>query len=152
MIRHRDHGGVLVLTLVLTVVLAVVVIALAGFVTVGLRTSDVTDRRTETNADGAAVVTWAMDAFRTGALDLSSCGAGTESPIVVPAALNVNGSATSLSCEVTAPDGLFPVVHLRATATDGTVQRQVESIAQFSPGVAVRALDWKVDDSELIIP
>jgi hypothetical protein len=150
--NRRDTGAVLVLTLILTVVLGAVVIALAGFATVGLRTSHITDSRSETNADGAAAITWAMEAFRDTSLSLTDCGQGSASALIVPSAIAVNGSTITLTCEVTAPDGAFPVVHLRATAQNDGSQRNVEAVAQFAPGVAVRALDWKIDDSDLIIP
>lgn len=148
--RH-DRGAVLVLTLILTVVLAAVVIALAGFVTVGLRTSKVTDARSQTNADAAAAVTWAMEGFRTSSRTMSSC-TGLSNVETVPNAVAVNGSAVTLQCEVTAPSGAFPVVHLVAIATRNNVRRNVEAVAQVAPGVAVRALDWKIDDSQLVNP
>lgn len=147
-----DRGTVLILTLVLTVILSVVVIAIANFVTVGLRTSEITDARNETNADGAAAITWAMEAFRDTTLGLADCGPSPGLDIVVPAAVNVNGSTTSLKCEATTVGGQFPIVYLRATADNGTMTRTVEAVAQFAPTVAVRALDWRIDDSDLVGP
>ncbi len=147
--QRGDHGAVLILTLVLVVILGVVVVALANFVTVGLRTSEVTDARTETNADGAAAVTWAMEGFRDASRSVASCDGSVES---VPPAIAVNGSAVTLTCNITAPDGSFPVVHLTAVAQLDGVRRNVEAAAQLAPGVAVRALDWKIDDAQLISP
>ncbi len=150
MAKHRcDDGAVLVLTLVLVLVLGVVVVALASFVTVGLHTSKVTDARSETNADGAAAVTWAMEGFRDTSRTVASCDGSLE---VVPPAIAVNGSAVTLTCNITAPDGAFPVVHLKALAQLDGVRRNVEAAAQLAPGVAVRALDWKIDDAQLISP
>lgn len=149
--RH-DRGVVLVLTLILTVVMAVVVIAIASFVVVGLRTSQSTDHRNETNADGAAAITWAMEAFRDTTLDLGDCGVAPGAPIVVPPAVVNNGSAVTLRCESTGAGGTFPIVFLRATAGNGATTRVVEAVAQFSPNEAVRALDWRVDDSDLLGP
>lgn len=151
--EHRDSGSVLILTLVLTVILSVVVIAIAGFVTVGLRTSETTDHRNETNADGAAAITWAMEAFRDGStLTLANCGAAPGVVIGVPGSVNVNGSSTTLRCETTTAAGQFPIVYLRATASNGSTNRTVQAVAQFAPGVAVRALDWRIDDSGLVGP
>jgi Tfp pilus assembly protein PilX len=44
---ERDAGAILVMTLVLTVILGVVACALAAYAATGLRTSHVTDARTE---------------------------------------------------------------------------------------------------------
>lgn len=149
---RRDDGTILILSLILTVVLAVIVIAIAGFVTVGLKTSRVTDHRNETNADGAAVITWAMEEFRAGTFDLTSCGPNPGLDIPVPGVIAVNGATTTLRCETTTAAGSFPIVYLRATASDGGTTRSVEAVAQFAPGVAVRTLDWRVDDSDLVGP
>lgn len=146
-----DRGAVLILTLVLTIVLAAVVVAIASFVAVGLRTSKVTDNRNETNADGAAAITWAMESFRTGTLGLGDCSP-TGAPVLVPAEIAVNGSSILLECQTTTEVGTFPVVYLRATADNGSTSRIVQAVAQFSPGEAVRALDWKVDDADLVGP
>jgi len=150
----RDQGTVLILTLILTVVLAVVVIALASYVAVGLRTSDTTDLRSETNADGAAAVTWAMEEFRLGNLDVSldcpSAGASIDIS-AVDSTINVNGSVLTLDCSSGAPAGSFPVITLSATATKDGVRREVLAVAQIAPppDSAVRALDWSVDDVPL---
>lgn len=149
--RHpeRDRGTVLILTLLLTVVLAVVVIALATYVSVGLRTSDTTDLRSETNADGAAAITWAMEEFRTAGLQATDCdSAGTT--LTVPGVVAANGSTVAVICTSDAPIGSFPVVTLEATATKDGVSRQVKAVAQFSAAqAAVRTLDWSVDDVPL---
>ena len=143
----RDRGTVLVITLILVVVLAVVVVAMARFSAVGLRASETTDDRSETNADGAAVVTWAMEQLRTGALTAASCDGVTD---LAPAApINVNGSTVTLICSTSASSGSFPVVTLEATASKGTAARRVQAVAQYASGVAVRALDWSVDDVPL---
>lgn len=149
--RTRDEGAILVLTLILSVVLAVVVVAIASFVTVGLRASEATDHRNETNADGAAAVTWAMESFRDTSLDLSDCG-NPAVDIIVPAEIRINGSAVTLKCETSIAGGTFPVVYLRARADNGSTVRIVEAVAQYSANEAVRALDWRVDNSDLIGP
>lgn len=158
MSSRRDPGTILILTLVFTVVLAVIVLALANYVAVGLRTSDTTDLRSETNADGAAVVTWAMEEFRLGNLDVSAdCPsndpmAGTPIPLsAVDSSINVNGSELELFCSTRVATGSFPVITLAATATKDGVRREVLAVAQIAPPPqsAVRALDWSVDDVPL---
>lgn len=146
-----DRGAVLVLTLILTVVLSVVVVALAAYVTVGIGTSDITDLRSETNADGAAVVTWAMEEFRIGSLDVSTSCPPTGLPIPLGSAdgeVNINGSLVTLECQSDSSTGAFPVVRLYAEATKDGVTRSVDAVAQIAPppDSAVRALDWGVDD------
>ena len=43
--------------------MAVIVLALAEYVTVGLKTSDVTNERSETNADASSAMSWAIEQF-----------------------------------------------------------------------------------------
>lgn len=145
---ERDRGTVLILTLVLTVILAVVVVALATYVATGLRTSDTTDLRSETNADGGAALTWAMEEFRTGGLVLAACDGVTD--LAPPSVVLVNGSSVEIFCTSDAPLGSFPVVNITATATKDGVAREVKAVAQYSSDqLAVRALDWSVDDVPL---
>ena len=148
--RQRDRGAILVLTLIFMVVLAVIGIALARYAGVGLRTSDTTDLRSETNADGAAVVTWAMEELRFGSLDVAAdCPSGGGTIDLTSAGpINVNGSVVQLICSSDSPTGAFPVVTLSATATKNGVAREVLAVAQVAPppDTAVRTLDWSVDD------
>lgn len=151
----EDRGAVLILTLILTVVLAVVVIALATYVGTGLRTSDVTHLRSETNADGAAAITWAMEEFRLGNMLVGvgeDCDPTEPNPDgrllpTLPAAIAVNGSAVELRCTTSSDGSGFPVIILSADATKDGVRREVEAVVQFSlVDNAVRAVDWGVDD------
>ena len=150
---NRDRGTVLVLTLILTVVLAVVVVAIASFVSVGLRTSDTTDLRSETNADGAAIVTWAMEQLRLGNLDVGvNCPSGGAAvDLSAAGSIAANGSSVTLECSSGTQIGTFPVVTLSAVATKDSVRREVLAVAQVAPppDAAVRALDWSVDDVPL---
>ena len=57
----RDEGAILVLTLLLTVVLAVIVLALATYAATTLRSSDVTNGRTESNAAASAGLDWTIE-------------------------------------------------------------------------------------------
>jgi hypothetical protein len=148
--REQDRGAILILTLILTVVMAVIGIALARYASVGLRTSGITDLRSETNADGAAVVTWAMEELRFGNLDVAvDCPSGGKTiDLTSEGPINVNGSVVQLTCSSDAATGAFPVVTLSATATKNGVTREVLAVAQVAPppDMAVRALDWSVDD------
>lgn len=147
----RDRGAVLVLVLLLTVILAVVILALVTFVETGLRTSDTTDLRSETNADGGAAISWAMEEFRLGGLTDSDCPS-TGAPIAVPPNVAANGSVVTLSCTSDLAVGSFPVVTLEATATKDSVTRLVKAVAQYAPppDSAARTLDWSVDDVPLV--
>lgn len=153
--KGRDRGTVLVLTLILTVVLAVVVLALATYVTAGLRTSETTNLRSETNADGAAAITWAMEEFRVGNRTVpADCSDTAPTPTIpVPAEVSVNGSAIVLECSTDSSGSGFPVIKLSAEATKDDVRREVEAVAQFSlADGAIRALDWGVDDVPVATP
>lgn len=143
-----DRGSVLVITLVLSVILAVLVLALANFVTVGLRTSDVASERTESNADASAVMSWAVEQFAKKQLTPGGdCG---EAPTyvtipTVPASLSVNGSTTTLECAQTNPITGESAVHLIARST-GVQARVVEAtvlVPLYSHGA--RVADWRVD-------
>ena len=145
--RTQDHGSVLVLTLLLVTVMAVVVIALAQYVTVGLKTSDVASERTETNADAASAMNWAIEQFAKKQLRPDdSCGeAPAYAGITVPAGLASNGTALSLECAQTNPITGEPVVHLVAMSTgvqDRMIQATVE-VPRYSHGA--RVSDWRVD-------
>lgn len=148
--RHDgDRGTVLVLTLIFTVVLAVIALALAQYAAVGTGTSSTTDLRSETNADAAATVTWAMEAFRVGDLTTDNCLVATDITPTTPT--NVNGSSVTLTCFSTAPTGYYPIVQLEAVAVKEGVTRRVQAVVQFAAfgGDAVRAIDWSVDDVPL---
>lgn len=145
--RTRDDGGVLVLTLILVTVMAVIVIALAQYVTVGLKTSGVASERTETNADAANAMNWAIEQFAKKQLRPDdSCGAAPSYvAISVPAGLASNGSALSLECAQTNPITGEPVVHLIARST-GTQERMIQAtveVPRYSHGA--RVSDWRVD-------
>lgn len=145
--RRRDDGSVLVLTLVLVMVMAVIVMALARYVTVGLKTSDVASERTETNADASNVMNWAIEEFAKKQLQPDDdCGAAPDYlPITVPGGLASNGSTTTLECAQTNPITGEPVVHLVA-ASNGMQTRVVEAtieVPRYSHGA--RVSDWRVD-------
>lgn len=145
--RTRDDGSVLVLTLILITVMAVVVIALAQYVTVGLKTSDVASERTETNADAANAMNWAIEQFAKKQLRPDdSCGeAPTYAGISVPAGLASNGTALSLECAQTNPITGEPVVHLIVMST-GVQERMIQAtveVPRYSHGA--RISDWRVD-------
>ena len=145
--RTRDAGSVLVLTLILVTVMAVVVVALASYVTVGLKTSDVASERTETNADAANVMNWAIEQFAKKQLRPDDdCGeAPGYLPIVSPGGLASNGSSTTLQCAQTTPITGEPVVHLVARSI-GDQTRVIETtveVPRYSHGA--RVSDWRVD-------
>lgn len=145
--RTHDDGSVLVLTLILVTVMAVVVIALAQYVTVGLRTSNVASERTETNADAANAVNWAIEEFAKKQLRPDdSCGAAPAYlAISVPSGLASNGTTLSLECAQTNPITGEPVVHLIATST-GDQERMIQAtveVPRYSHGA--RISDWRVD-------
>lgn len=145
--RTRDDGGVLVLTLILVTVMAVIVIALAQYVTVALATSDVASERTETNADAASAMNWAIEEFAKKQLRPDdSCGAAPAyAEISVPSGLATNGTALTLECAQTTPITGEPVVHLVATSA-GAQERVIEAtveVPRYSHGA--RVSDWRVD-------
>ena len=145
--RHDDRGAVLVLTLILTVVLAVIVVALAEYVTVGLKTSDTATERTETHTDSSNVMSWAIEQFAKKRLtpDADCDDAPDYATIAVPAALVSNGSTTTLECAQTEPISGEPVVHLVATSVDDQT-RVVESTVEVPAYVhGARVSDWRVD-------
>jgi hypothetical protein len=138
---------VLVLTLILVTVMAVVVIALAQYVTVALTTSDVASERTETNADAASAMNWAIEQFAKKQLRPDdSCGAAPSYlSIAVPSGLASNGTAVTLECRQTNPITGEPVVHLVAMST-GVQERMIQAtieVPRYSHGA--RISDWRVD-------
>ncbi len=145
--RRCDQGSILVLTLVLVVVMSVIVIAMSQYVTVGNRTSGVASERTNTNADSANVMQWAIEQFAKKQLapDVDCGAAPVHVPIDVSSNLQLNGSTTTLTCAQTNPINGEPVVHLIARST-GDQTRVVEAtveIPQYSHGA--RVADWRVD-------
>jgi hypothetical protein len=133
--------------LILVVVMSAIVVALASYVTVGLRTSDVASGRTESNADSANVMNWAIEQFAKKQLRPDdSCGdAPTYLTIPVPIGLLLNGSTTTLVCAQTNPIAGEPIVHLVATST-GVQTRVVEAtieVPRYTHGA--RVADWRVD-------
>ncbi|MDW3215415.1 MAG: hypothetical protein R8G01_15545 [Ilumatobacteraceae bacterium] len=149
MVKHRDGGTILVLTLVFTVILAVVVIAIANFATTGLKTSSVATQRTDTNADASATMSWAIEQFsKKQLLPDADCGdAPASQPIVVPTALLPNGYTATLTCSQTTPIATEPMVHLVARVTpSGGAPRTVEAtveVPKYTHGA--RIADWRVD-------
>ncbi len=141
----QDRGGVLILTMVLVITMAVVVIALAQYVSVGLRTSGVASERTDTNADSSNVMHWAIEQFARRSSSAPTTTAvtwPTYLPITVPVGLVGNGSMTTLTCAQTNPINGEPVVHLIARST-GDQTRVVEAtveIPQYSHGARCRRL------------
>lgn len=145
----RDHGAVLVLTLILTVVMSMIVLGVSSYATVGLRTSEVASERTETNADSSNVMSWAIEQFAKKQFrpeDPADCAdAPAYASIVPPPGLATNGSTTTLECARTNPINGEPVVHLIARST-GTQTRVVETtleVPQYTHGA--RISDWRVD-------
>lgn len=145
---RRDSGAVLVLTLILVVIMSVIVLALLQYVTVALRTADVATARTDSNADSANVMQWAIEEFGKKQLTPDDdCGAApTYIPVPYPTDLASNGSSTTLQCAQTNPiNGDEPVIHLIATST-GRQARVIETtleIPRYSHGA--RVADWRVD-------
>ena len=145
----RDRGAVLVLTLILTMVMSVIVLAVASYATVGLRTSAVASERTETNADSSNVMSWAIEQFAKKQFrpeDPADCDdAPAYASIVPPPELATNGSTTTLQCARTNAMNGEPVVHLIARST-GSQTRVVEAtlvVPQYTHGA--RISDWRVD-------
>lgn len=150
---RSDFGSVLVITLMLTVILAVVVLALARYVTTGLRTSDTATVRTDTNFDASNVMNWAIEEFSKKNLRPEDCG---EAPAYVElngfsSDLTTNGSTTKLECAQTLPSA-EPVVHLIATSVSDQT-RVVEAtltVPRYAPGA--RVSDWRVDIPIDVLP
>jgi hypothetical protein len=145
---RRDEGAVLVIALVLTVVMAVVVLGLAKFVTVGLRTSGVASERTETNIDASNAMNWVIEEFAKKKIrpaDCADAGSGPYTSLTPPSSLSANGSSTTLECARTRPLTAEPVVHLRATSVREQT-RFVEAVIEVPRYTAgVRVSDWRVD-------
>ncbi len=147
--RRRDDGTILVLTLILTVVLAVIVLAVADYVTVGLRTSEPATERTDSNHDAASTMNWAIEQFSKKQLTPGAdCGnAPVYMPVTVPNGLVPNGSSATLACAQTTPITGEPVIHLIATVvgpagSDRFIESTVE-VPQYLHGT--RVSDWRVD-------
>jgi Tfp pilus assembly protein PilX len=146
--RRADDGSVLVLTLVFTVVLAVVVLALAEYATVGLRTSRAATMRTETTADASSAVSWAIERFAkkelTPAVDCDKAPYYRE--ITLPAGLLSAGVTVDLTCAETTPMTGEPVIHLIAVTTSGPSTRTVEATVEVPSYLhGARVADWRVD-------
>lgn len=132
----RDAGMILASTMVLTVALAVVVVAVLGYVVVGLKTSRVTTERTEDAAAAAAAVYWVIE-------DLAS--GGTCADTDTPAAAMPHRESVTVSCLlVVSTDGLDRV-QLVAAASNSSAGR-VTALVEYRPAEtaprAIRIYDW----------
>ncbi len=106
---RRDEGTVFVFMLVLIVVTAMVVVALASYAAVGLRTSRATAERTNSTGDVQAAVAFVAEQMAQGEVP---CEAVAPPGVYVP-----NLSAVSVTCqeiETLAGEPESPVVRVRA--------------------------------------
>ncbi len=144
--RRDDAGSILILTMIFTIVLALIVIAMAAFATTGLKTSNVTTERTESNAATSSALVWVIDALAEKSvrpdLDCSELGPDIAAPVNLLAAASATVTCT------TQPDIDFhPTVLLTASGTtaDGT-QRQIEVVVQVPRAdYTVQVRSWTVD-------
>jgi Tfp pilus assembly protein PilX len=146
--RRPDDGSVLILTLIFTAVLSLVVLALAEYATVGLRTSGAATMRTETTADASSAVNWAIERFAKKELTPDAdCGeAPAYLPITVPSGLLSAGVTVELTCAETTPMTGEPVIHLIAETSSGPSTRTVEATVEVPSYLhGARVADWRVD-------
>jgi Tfp pilus assembly protein PilX len=146
--RRPDDGSVLILTLIFTAVLSLVVLALAEYATVGLRTSGAATMRTETTADASSAVHWAIERFAKKELtpDVDCDEAPAYLPITVPPGLLTAGVTVDLTCAETTPMTGEPVIHLIAVTHSGPSTRTVEATVEVPSYLhGARVADWRVD-------
>lgn len=152
----RDHGTILVLTLVLTIVLSLVVLALASYATTGLKTSEVTTKRTESNSVASAGLAWYIEELAANRInpeddaDIYCDDPPGLMTAVPPQVLPSNGLKVEITCTLL-PEIDFidnhPTVQLNAVGqtTDGT-QRTIDVIAQVARDPhTVQIYTWTAD-------
>lgn len=128
----------LVLTLVLCTVLAVVAVALAGYAAAALRSSAVTDGRTNTREAAEAGLRVGVEQLQLGSL---ACGI---EPVPLPA--SVNGAVITLGCRLvdTGPFD-YQTVELESVATAGRSRSTAVARVQHSASLGWTAVNsWEV--------
>lgn len=106
-LEHGDSGQVLPLVLVLTVILGLVASALAIYVGVGLRTSRVTDHRSERLAALDAALRVGVERLK---VDRTSCTASIE----------VNDVEVDVACSAVTNGSRIGPFEVTATTSEGT--------------------------------
>jgi hypothetical protein len=129
-----DRGTILIITLILTVVLSVVVLAIATFAATGLRTSNVTTERTESNAVTASGLTWYIEeltAKRVTPDDLAWCSSSGVSNTVPSGVLSESGAGVVVECTTQALLEGHPTVLLSASGvTAAGTTRHIDTVVQ----------------------
>jgi hypothetical protein len=121
---------VLVITMLLTLVLAAIVLALASYAMVGVKTSKVTTERTESNAVSSSAVNWVIEEFAAKRLRPDLDCAVPDSVIAVPAGVSPSGT-TSVTCTPQPEIGFHPTVLLDAVGTTATgMDRPINVLVQ----------------------
>lgn len=144
-LHRRDRGVVLTLTLILVVVLALVVVAIADFAVTGLRTSEVSTRRTESNMDASAAITWVIEEFSAKRLVPSVDCTAPDTSIAVPPGV-APGATVAVTCNPSDEADNYPAVDLVAVASSPEATRRIEVLLQVPrTDFNAQVRTWDVD-------
>ena len=117
----RDQGAILVMVLVMTVILGVVACALGTYATTGLRTSAVTDRRTERVSAADAGLRVGVELLK-------------KSPSACSGSVVINDLAVSVSCaSVTDASRLGPFRITSSVAVGSATVTGVADVQAYTP-------------------